>query len=157
MEWSRKWLVDFNAGKAQLLLFDWSTSSVAILMWKWMGLFLRKNNLLRCYGWISLPNWIGILTLSLLLKLSLRKLEAWFVLWIFFIQRLPCISINLLYLAWNTAVMTGLVLLVAAWNFYISYKTDMQECWSFTYCLSWTLGSSSECSEFKSFLQVLLW
>ena len=24
MDWSRKWLVEFNAGKTQLVLFDWS-------------------------------------------------------------------------------------------------------------------------------------
>ena len=41
-------------------------------MWKWLGLFLRKNLLLRCLGWLSLLNWIGALTLSLLLKLSNR-------------------------------------------------------------------------------------
>ena len=46
-----------------------------LLMWKWMGLFLRKNHLLRCWGWPSLLNWIGVLTLSLLLKLPPRKLE----------------------------------------------------------------------------------
>ena len=38
-------------------------------------LFLRKNNLLRCWGCPSLLNWIGDLTLSLLLKLPPRKLE----------------------------------------------------------------------------------
>ena len=31
------------------------------LMWKWMGLFLRKNYLLRCWGWPSLLNWVGFL------------------------------------------------------------------------------------------------
>ena len=40
-----------------------------------MGLFLRKNHLLRCWGGPSLLNWIGVLTLSLLLKLPQRKLE----------------------------------------------------------------------------------
>ena len=49
--------------------------TVVLLMSKWMGLFLRKNHLLRCWGWPSLLNWIGALTLSLLLKLSPRKLE----------------------------------------------------------------------------------
>ena len=49
--------------------------TMVLLMWKWMGLFLRKNNLLRCWGWPSLLNWIGVLTLSLLLKLLPRKLE----------------------------------------------------------------------------------
>ena len=41
VDWDRKWLVDFNAGKTHL----------------------------------SLLNWIGALTLSLLLKLCPRKLE----------------------------------------------------------------------------------
>ena len=30
MDWSRKWLVDFNAGKVQLVSFDWSKSFSAI-------------------------------------------------------------------------------------------------------------------------------
>ena len=47
--------------------------AMVLLMWKWMGLFLRKNHLLRC--WPSLRNWIGALTLFLLWKLPLRKLE----------------------------------------------------------------------------------
>ena len=38
--------------------------TMVLLMWKWMGLFLRKNHLLRCWGWLSLPNWIEALTLS---------------------------------------------------------------------------------------------
>ena len=28
--WGRKWLVDFNAGKSQLVLFDWSNNTGAI-------------------------------------------------------------------------------------------------------------------------------
>ena len=46
-----------------------------------MGLFLRRNQLLRCWGWLSLLIWIGALTLSLLLKLPARKLEPLLVLW----------------------------------------------------------------------------
>ena len=52
-----------------------SIMTMILLMWKWMGQFLRKNNPLRCWGWSSLLNWIGAHTLSLLLKLPLRKLE----------------------------------------------------------------------------------
>ena len=48
--------------------------TMVLLIWKWIGLFLRKNHLLRCWGW-SLLNRIGVLTLSLLLKLPRRKLE----------------------------------------------------------------------------------
>ena len=30
VDWGRKWLVDFNAGKTQLALFDWSNNTGAI-------------------------------------------------------------------------------------------------------------------------------
>ena len=119
-------------------------------MWKWMGLFLRNNNLLRCLVWLSLLNWIGALTWPLLLKLAPRKLEPWFNLWSFFLLRLLYISINLPHgLAWNTVVMLGIVLLVPTCNCCISYKNGP---WSFTCCLSWTLDSSSKCSHLKFFL-----
>ena len=49
--------------------------TLVLLMWKWMGLFLRKNHSFRCCGWLSLPNWIEAHTLPLLLKLFPRKLE----------------------------------------------------------------------------------
>ena len=61
-----------------------SLITMVLLMWKWMGLFLRKNHLLRYWVWPSLLNWIGVLTLSLLLKLHPRRLELSFVLWSFF-------------------------------------------------------------------------
>ena len=32
MDWGRKWLLDFSAGKTQLLLFDWSNNTNAIDM-----------------------------------------------------------------------------------------------------------------------------
>ena len=151
-EWGRKWLVNFNAEKTQLVLSDRSNNTGAIDV-KMEKLFLRKNHLLRCWGWLSLLNWIWALTLPLLLKLLPTKLELWFVLWSFFLQRLLCFCINLPYgHAWNTVVMSGLVLLIATWNCWISYKTNMQDCWSFTCCISWTLDSSSKCSQLKSFL-----
>ena len=62
---------------------------------------------------------------SLLLKVPPRKLKPWFVLWSFFLLRLLCIPISLLYsLAWNTIVMSRLVLIVVDvdWNCLISYK-----------------------------------
>ena len=30
MDWGKKWLVDFSAGKTQLVLFDWSNNNVSI-------------------------------------------------------------------------------------------------------------------------------
>ena len=99
-----------------------SIITLVLLIWKWMGLFLRKNHILGCWGWFSSLNWIGALTLSLFLKASPRKLEPWFVLWSFFLLRLLCISINLPYdQIWNTVVISGMVPLVATWNCWISY------------------------------------
>ena len=40
VDWGRKWLVDFNAGKTQRVSFDWSKNG-------WVGLFLREKHLLR--------------------------------------------------------------------------------------------------------------
>ena len=47
VDWGKKWLVDFNAGKTQLVLCDLSknTGSIDVKM----DLFLRKNHLLRCW------------------------------------------------------------------------------------------------------------
>ena len=45
----KKWLVDFNAVKTQLVLFDGSNKTGSIDV-KWMELLLRKNHLLRCCG-----------------------------------------------------------------------------------------------------------
>ena len=98
--------------------------TLVIMMWKWMGLFLRKNQILRCCGWFYLPNWIGAITLSLLLELH-PKIGALIHSMKFFLLRLLCISININQsydTAWNTVIKSGLVLLVATWNFRISYK-----------------------------------
>ena len=79
------------------------------LIWKWVGLFLRKNHLWRCWGCLSLLNWIGALTLSLLLKLPPRKLQHWLVIWSFSFLRFLCISVNLPYVhTCNTVVISGL-------------------------------------------------
>ena len=85
-----------------------SLITLVLLIWKWVHLFLR------CWNWFSLLNSIGAVTLSLILKLSPRKLELWFFLWNFFLLKLLCISINIWFsLAWNNVVMSGLVLQTA--------------------------------------------
>ena len=100
-------------------------------MWKLMGLFVRKNCLLRCWGWLSLLNWIGALTLSLLLKKPPRELKHQFFMWSFFLLRLLCITLNQPYgHAWNTAVLSGLVPLFATWN--SEYEPPPPFCWGRT-------------------------
>ena len=41
VDWGKKWLVDFNAGKTQLVSFDRSNNTGSIDV-KWLGLFWRK-------------------------------------------------------------------------------------------------------------------
>ena len=122
VDWGRKSLIDFNARKTQLVSFDRSYNTGAIDV-KTDGPVPEEKSSFKMLGWPSLLNWIGALALSLLLKMPPRKLELWFALWSFFLMWLLCISINLLYgLAWNTVVMSGLLLQVATWKYYISYK-----------------------------------
>ena len=97
--------------------------TLLLLMWKWMGLFLKQNHLLRCWDCRSLLNYIGTFTLSVLLKLRSRKLELWFVLRSIFLLRSLFISVNLPYsLVWNTVVMSVVMFLIATWVCWISYK-----------------------------------
>ena len=73
MNWDRKWLVGFSAGKK---LKSFHLTGLVLLMLKWIGLLLKKNLILRCWNGLSLLNWIGALILSLnLLNLPPRKLE----------------------------------------------------------------------------------
>ena len=47
VDWGKKWIVDFNAGKTQLVSFDWSNTTGSIDV-KTDGSVFRKNHLLRC-------------------------------------------------------------------------------------------------------------
>ena len=102
-----------------------SLITLVLLMWKWMGLFWIKNNLLRCWGWLSLLNWIGASSkldcgsfIISIVKSTSKKIGDLILLWSFFLLKFLCVSINLLYgHAWNTVVVSGLVLLVATWDY----------------------------------------
>ena len=67
-------MLNFNAGKTQLILFDRFNSTGAIDV-KMDESVLEGKSSFKMLGCLSLLNWIGILTLSLLLELSPRKLE----------------------------------------------------------------------------------
>ena len=49
MDWDKKWPVDFNAGKNQLVSFAWSNNTGSIDV-KMDGYVFEENNLLRCWG-----------------------------------------------------------------------------------------------------------
>ena len=38
--------------------------TLVLFIWKWMGQFLRKNDLWKCWSWLSPLNWIGVKTAS---------------------------------------------------------------------------------------------
>ena len=56
MDWGRKWLVDFNAGKTQLVSFDRSNNTGAIDV-KMDGSVLEENSFLRCTAFSSKLDW----------------------------------------------------------------------------------------------------
>ena len=67
VDWGKKWLVDFNAGKTQLVLFDVSNNNGSIDV-KIDGSVLEKKSSFKMLGLTFSLSWIGVLTLSLLLK-----------------------------------------------------------------------------------------
>ena len=69
VDWGKKWLINFNAGKTKLASFYWSKNSGAIDV-KMDGSALEEKSSFKMLGFLSLLNWIWALTLSLLLKLS---------------------------------------------------------------------------------------
>ena len=69
-----EWFFDFNDGRTHLVLFDWSNKDGSIDV-KMDEYALEEKSSLKMLGLTFSSNWIGALTLSLLLKLPLRKLE----------------------------------------------------------------------------------
>ena len=70
MNWGRKWLVDFNAGKTQLVSFDWSNNSSTDI--KMDGSVLEEKSSFKMLGLTFSSKLDWVLTL---LKLPPRKLE----------------------------------------------------------------------------------
>ena len=77
VDWRKKWLLDFNAGKTQLVSFDRSNNNGSIDV-KMDGSVLEEKSSFKMLGLTY--SWIGALILSLLLKLAPRKLEPGFIL-----------------------------------------------------------------------------
>ena len=84
VDWGSKWLVDFNAGKAQIVSLDWSCNSGSIFV-KMDVSDLEEKSSFKILGFLfsNKLNWGSYIWL--LLNPSLRKLEPWFVTWSFFL------------------------------------------------------------------------
>ena len=72
MAWGRKWLVDFNSGKTQLVSFDRSNNTNTIDV-KMNGFFLEEKSSFKMLGLTFSSKLDWAVTLSLLLKLPARK------------------------------------------------------------------------------------
>ena len=92
LESDQRDIVDWSAGKSELVILDFLNNSSAILMWMHRSVCDAKPS---CWDHPFLLNWIRDLTLLLLLKCPLIELEPWFVLWSFFLQSLSFISVDL--------------------------------------------------------------
>ena len=112
--WGKKWLVDFNAGKTQLISFDRSNNTGAVEV-KMEGFVLKEKSSFKMLGltFSSKLDWGSYIP---------RKLEPWFIflsphvfLYLHESTIQPCME-------YCTVVMSRLVLLVATWNCWISYR-----------------------------------
>ena len=151
VDWGRKWLVDFNAGKTQLVSLDQSKNSIDVKM---DGSVLEKKTSFKMLGltFSSKLDW-GSYIVSIA-KTASKKIGALIHSIKFLSPEVAlCISISLPYgHVWNTAVMSGLVLLVAAWNCWIGYRNGYVGLLVLHLLPLLNPGSSLKCSQLKSFL-----
>ena len=94
MDWEKKWLVDFKAGKTQLVSFGWSNNNGSIDV-KMDGSFLEEKSSFKMLGltFSSKLDW-GSYIISLA-KTASKKIGALIHSMRFFLLRLHCISITL--------------------------------------------------------------
>ena len=116
VDWGRKWLVDFNAGKTQLVSFDRSNNTGAIDV-KMQGSVLEEKSaskMLELTFFSKLDLGSYIISIG---KTASKENGALIRFMKFPSLRLLCVSVNGPYAhAWNTVVTFGLVPLVATWN-----------------------------------------
>ena len=110
VDWGKKWLVDFNAGKTQLVLFDCSNNNGSIDL-KMGGSILEEKSSFKMLG----------LTFSFKLDWGSCSVSLK-------IYHTPMYGILLSRLGWCPQLLLGFVRQAT--------KTDMQDCWSFTCCFS---------------------
>ena len=114
--------MDFNAGKIQLVLFDWSNNNGSIDV-KMDGSVLEEKSSFKMLGltYSSKLDW-GSYIFSIA-KTASKKIGALIRSMNFLSPAVALHPINLRYVqVWNTVVMSGLVVLAATWDCWISYK-----------------------------------
>ena len=107
-----------NAGKKLNLLHIINLTTCVLVMWKYMGLLLMKNLLVTCWDCLLL-NCIRVLTWFLMITVSKNFCEVSFCegcTW----------SLSVFYPALHGILhgISGIVLLIAAWICWITYKNS---------------------------------
>ena len=116
VDWGKKWLLDFNAGKTQLALFDRSNNNGSIDV-KMDGSVLEQKKSFKMLGmtFSTKLDW-GSCIFSIA-KTAYKKIGALIRYMKFLSPEVACISTNLPYdHLWNTVVTSGSVPLVATSN-----------------------------------------
>ena len=93
VDWGRKWLVDINAGKTWLVLFDWFNNTGAIDV-KLSGSVLKEK---LSFVMLELTFFSNLGWDSCIISIAKTSYQKIGTLICFFLLRLLCISINLLY------------------------------------------------------------
>ena len=143
VDWGMKWLVDFNAGKTQLFSFDLSINNgfTDVKMggspleekWSFKMLGLTVSSKLDWSSYIISIAKTATKKIEVLIC-SMKFLSPEVALYLYKSTICPCMEY----------CCHGIVRQAT--------KTNMQDCWSFTCCFSWTLGSMAKCGHLKSFL-----
>ena len=138
LDWGKKWLVDFNAGKTQLVSFDRSNNNGSIDV-KMGGSILEEKSSFKMLGltFSSKLDW-GSYIISIAktaskkigaLIRSMKFLSPEVALYLYKSTIRPCMDgILLSHLGWCPQLLLRFVRQAT--------KTDMQDCWSFTCCFS---------------------
>ena len=119
VDWGRKWLVDFNAGKTQLV----SSKNTGVIDVKMDGDVPEKKSSFKMLGltFSSKLDW-GSYVVSIA-KTASKKIGALICSMKFLSPEVALYrSKSTTQHVWNTVVMCGLVLLFATWNCWISYR-----------------------------------
>ena len=123
VDWGSKWLFDFNAEKSRLVLFGRCNNSGAIDV-KMDGSVLEEKSSLKMLE-LTFSSNLGWGTYIISIATSAPKKTGALICSMKFLSPF---SINQPYShAWNTVVMSGLVLLVAMWKCWKSYKSRYGE------------------------------
>ena len=153
----RKWLVDFNAGKTKLVLFGQSNNTGPIHV-KMDEFVLEKKSSFKMLGLTvtSKLEW-GSYIISIA-KTAFKKIGA-------LIHSMKFLSPEVALYFYKCTIQPCMEYCCHVWtgapSCYLELldklQKHMQDCWSITWCLSWTLGSMSKCVQLKYFLLLLLW